>query len=249
VQTGVTKKLRQRKKKLSITLEELGPFLDFPMNQVAYTLGVSVDCLRSTCHRLGIPRWPSQFSHPAPAKSKISREELLKYSGLNRVEAAKTLGVGVSTLRRACRSLGITSRPKKLSSISREELLKYSGLNRVEAAKTLGVSVDCLRRTCRRLGITSRIYRKRVGVPFTPPSTRYLRSPNAAARAAVAARKVAAAAASATATNTLKKKKIFKARIGKEAFTPPPPQFLATPKKRGAAVAAAAPARRLFAAH
>ncbi len=238
MQTGVTKK--ECKKKLSITLEELGPFLDFPIYQVAYTLGVGVSTLKRTCHRLGIPRWRS---HPAKSIEKkkllsISREELLKYSGLNRVEIAKTLGVSIKCLRRTCRRLGI-GRSKKLLSISREELLKYSGQNRVQAANTLGVGSKCLRRTCRRLGIASRIYRKRVGaVPFTPPSIRYLPSPNTPARAAVAARKVAAAAASATASNTLQKKKIFKARIGKEAFTPPPPQFLATPKKRAAAVAA-----------
>lgn len=110
---------------VDVTAEALTGLFGMRVADAARSLGVSPTTLKTVCRRLGIERWPYARTgrvrvrtgivtwerRRGVAKVELSVEALTPLFGMRLPDAARSLGIGVSTLKTVCRRLGIERWP------------------------------------------------------------------------------------------------------------------------------------------
>ena len=117
---------RELHEEVDLTAEALTALFGMRMADAARSLGVSPTTLKIVCRRLGIERWPYSRTgrvrvrtgivtwerrRKENAEVELSVEALTPLFGMRVSDAARLVGIGVSTLKTVCRRLGIERWP------------------------------------------------------------------------------------------------------------------------------------------
>jgi len=117
---------RELHEEVDLTAEALTALFGLRMADAARSLGVSPTTLKIVCRRLGIDRWPYsrtgrlrvrtgivtwERSREGLAEVQLTVEALTPLFGMRVSDAARSLDIGVSTLKTVCRRLGIERWP------------------------------------------------------------------------------------------------------------------------------------------
>jgi hypothetical protein len=117
---------RELHEEVDLTAEALTALFGMRMADAARSLGVSPTTLKIVCRRLGIERWPYsrtgrvrvrtgvvtwERSREGLAEVQLTVEALTPLFGMRVSDAARSLDIGVSTLKTVCRRLGIERWP------------------------------------------------------------------------------------------------------------------------------------------
>eukprot|EP00276_Gloeochaete_wittrockiana_P021850 CAMPEP_0184345316 /NCGR_PEP_ID=MMETSP1089-20130417/13740_1 /TAXON_ID=38269 ORGANISM="Gloeochaete wittrockiana, Strain SAG46.84" /NCGR_SAMPLE_ID=MMETSP1089 /ASSEMBLY_ACC=CAM_ASM_000445 /LENGTH=761 /DNA_ID=CAMNT_0026675567 /DNA_START=195 /DNA_END=2477 /DNA_ORIENTATION=- len=145
------------------------------------------------------PPTSSSSSSPAPKDKQVTSkarsrcvgrrltlENLRPYFTMSLVDAARELGMGVTTLKSRCRLLGINNWPYakmyKDINLTPDAISSHFHLRENDAAKALGVSLSTLKKTCRRFGMSQwpkkGMLNNAGALCYAPPTDRPISSPN-----------------------------------------------------------------------
>ena len=117
---------RELHEEVDLTVEALTALFGMRMAEAARSLGVSPTTLKIVCRRLGIERWPYsrtgrlrvrtgivtwERSREGLAEVELTVESLTPLFGMRVSDAARSLDIGLSTLKTVCRRLGIERWP------------------------------------------------------------------------------------------------------------------------------------------
>ena len=117
---------RELHEEVELTAEALTGLFGMRMEDAARSLGVSATTLKIACRRLGIERWPYsrtgrvrvrtgivtwEPSGEVQEEFEMTAEALTPFFGMRMVDAARSLGVSVTTLKTVCRKLGLERWP------------------------------------------------------------------------------------------------------------------------------------------